>query len=67
MKNFYNDSDFEGEDIENMATARRREFPDMIRDLVSVGHPYINIRLDKNTALNLADDIEYAVKNRKIL
>jgi hypothetical protein len=52
--------------VESMAMARRRETPDMIRDLVMAGHQEILLALDWVTALNLADDLEFAVKNRKL-
>lgn len=45
---------------------RRQELPDMIRDTVMVGHRIIVIKLDRVSALNLADDLEFAVKNRKL-
>lgn len=59
-----NIEDFSSPDIEPPDLARRRELPDMLRDLVMADYGEIIIRIDAKTALNLADDIEFAVKYR---
>ena len=61
-----NIEDFSSPDIEPSSLARRREFPDVLRDLVAVGNTEILIAVDARTALNMADDIEFAVKFRGI-
>jgi hypothetical protein len=58
----HNDEDY----VEPEPLARRRELPDMIRDLIMIGHEGVTMTLDRNTALNLADDIEFAVRFRKL-
>lgn len=51
-------------DVEPKALAVRREFPDMLRDIVAGGAEIVQIRVDAKTALNIANDIEFAVKYR---
>ncbi len=52
--------------IEPEPLARRREFPEMIRDIVASGAEVVQIRMDARSALNLAKDVEFAVKYRKL-
>ncbi len=48
----------------DMLKARRREFPAILRDLVEDGVKNIEIILDATTAMALAEDVEFAIKNR---
>lgn len=50
--------------VEPKSLAIRREFPDLLRDIVAGGAEIVQIRIDAKTALNIANDIEFAVKYR---
>lgn len=53
-------------DLEPDPLALRREFPDMIRDIVATGAERVSFVMDAQSALNLANDVEFAVEHRKL-
>ncbi len=48
----------------DMQKARRREFPAILRNLVEDGAKKIEIILEAETAMALAEDVEFAIENR---